>query len=83
MLLHCNPYCCCSLTGMYGHIAALARAVKKGVDSVEGMEGVLYQVSNLAAGAPTAGPVQLWSYPVGLGESTSSSSFTQPFHVTQ
>jgi hypothetical protein len=32
---------------MYGHIAALARAVKKGVDSVEGMEGVLYQVRPL------------------------------------
>lgn len=30
--------------GMYGHIATLAREVKKGVDSVEGMEGVLYQV---------------------------------------
>lgn len=30
--------------GMYGHIAAMARAVKKGVDSVEGVEGVLYQV---------------------------------------
>jgi NAD(P)H dehydrogenase (quinone) len=30
---------------MYGHIAAMARAVKKGVDSVEGVEGVLYQVA--------------------------------------
>jgi NAD(P)H dehydrogenase (quinone) len=30
---------------MYGHIAKLAQAVKKGVDSVEGMEGVLYQVA--------------------------------------
>lgn len=30
---------------MYGHIEALARAVKKGIDSVEGVEGVLYQVA--------------------------------------
>jgi hypothetical protein len=30
--------------GMYGHIAAMARAVKKGIDSVDGVEGVLYQV---------------------------------------
>lgn len=30
---------------MYGHIAAMARAVKKGIDSVEGVEGVLYQVA--------------------------------------
>lgn len=29
---------------MYGHIAAMARAVKKGVDSVDGVEGILYQV---------------------------------------
>jgi len=34
-----------SCAGMYGHIAAMACAVKKGVDSVEGVEGVLYQVS--------------------------------------
>jgi NAD(P)H dehydrogenase (quinone) len=32
----------------YGHIAAMARAVKKGVDSVEGAEGVLYQVGVFA-----------------------------------
>eukprot|EP00775_Hariotina_reticulata_P002619 gene2619-2920_t len=30
---------------MYGHISKLAQAVKKGVDSVEGVEGVLYQVA--------------------------------------
>ncbi|KAF6265674.1 flavo protein-like protein [Scenedesmus sp. NREL 46B-D3] len=30
---------------MYGHIASLARAVKQGVDSVEGVEGILYQVA--------------------------------------
>ncbi len=33
---------------MYGHIAAMARAVKKGVDSIEGVEGVLYQVGSSA-----------------------------------
>lgn len=30
---------------MYGHVEKLARAVKQGVDSVEGLEGVLYQVA--------------------------------------
>ncbi|WIA14475.1 hypothetical protein OEZ85_002998 [Tetradesmus obliquus] len=30
---------------MYGHIAAMAKAVKQGVDSVEGVEGVLFQVA--------------------------------------
>ncbi|KIZ02184.1 Trp repressor binding protein [Monoraphidium neglectum] len=30
---------------MYGHVQALARAAKEGIDSVEGMEGVLYQVA--------------------------------------
>jgi hypothetical protein len=30
---------------MYGHVQALARAAKEGIDSVEGMEGVLYQVN--------------------------------------
>lgn len=29
----------------YGHIAALAKAMKEGIDSVEGVEGVLYQVA--------------------------------------
>ncbi|KAI4298370.1 hypothetical protein L6164_031941 [Bauhinia variegata] len=29
---------------MYGHVESLARSVKKGVDSVEGVEGVLYRV---------------------------------------
>lgn len=28
----------------YGHVAALARAVKRGIDAVDGVEGVLYQV---------------------------------------
>lgn len=39
----CHPLRRCP-AGMYGHIAAMARAVKKGIDSVEGVEGVLYQV---------------------------------------
>jgi NAD(P)H dehydrogenase (quinone) len=30
---------------MYGHIGALAKALKEGVDSVDGVEGVLYQVA--------------------------------------
>lgn len=30
---------------MYGHIYKLAQQVKEGIDSVEGMEGVLYQAS--------------------------------------
>jgi NAD(P)H dehydrogenase (quinone) len=30
---------------MYGHVARMAAAVKKGVDSVEGVEGILYQVA--------------------------------------
>ena len=29
---------------MYGHVESLARSLKKGVDSVEGVEGVLYRV---------------------------------------
>jgi hypothetical protein len=29
---------------MYGHVEKLARQVKAGVDSVAGVEGVLYQV---------------------------------------
>lgn len=29
---------------MYGHVESLAREMKKGVDSVEGVEGVLYRV---------------------------------------
>jgi multimeric flavodoxin WrbA len=28
----------------YGHIYTMAKAVKEGVDSVEGCEGILYQV---------------------------------------
>jgi NAD(P)H dehydrogenase (quinone) len=28
---------------MYGHVEALARAIKQGIDSVDGVEGVLYQ----------------------------------------
>lgn len=28
----------------YGHVRTMARAVKKGVDSVQGAQGVLYQV---------------------------------------
>ncbi|XP_028798480.1 probable NAD(P)H dehydrogenase (quinone) FQR1-like 1 [Neltuma alba] len=30
---------------MYGHVESLAREIKKGVDSVEGVEGVLYRVA--------------------------------------
>lgn len=30
---------------MYGHVEALAREVKRGVDAVEGVEGVLYRVA--------------------------------------
>eukprot|EP00878_Enallax_costatus_P021681 GHUV01022971.1.p1 GENE.GHUV01022971.1~~GHUV01022971.1.p1 ORF type:complete len:180 (+),score=22.36 GHUV01022971.1:70-609(+) len=33
---------------MYGHIDKMARVVKKGVDSIEGVEGVLYQVNMLS-----------------------------------
>lgn len=29
---------------MYGHVESLARSLKKGVDSVDGVEGVLYRV---------------------------------------
>lgn len=29
---------------MYGHVEGLARRMKRGVDSVEGVEGVLYRV---------------------------------------
>lgn len=29
---------------MYGHVESLARSVKKGVDSIDGVEGVLYRV---------------------------------------
>lgn len=29
---------------MYGHVESLARSLKKGVDSIEGVEGVLYRV---------------------------------------
>jgi len=29
---------------MYGHVLTLAKKVKEGVDSVEGVEGILYQV---------------------------------------
>ncbi|KAJ1440334.1 Flavoprotein-like superfamily [Sesbania bispinosa] len=29
---------------MYGHVESLARCLKKGVDSIEGVEGVLYRV---------------------------------------
>jgi hypothetical protein len=32
------------IAGTYGHVEKLARALKEGVDSVEGVEGVLYQV---------------------------------------
>lgn len=50
---------------MYGHIAALARSVKKGVDSIEGMEGVLYQVRPLPCNcAPNA--CNLWAVPAQL-----------------
>lgn len=30
---------------MYGHIYTLAKAIKEGIDSVDGVEGVLYQVA--------------------------------------
>ncbi|KAK4284689.1 hypothetical protein QN277_001484 [Acacia crassicarpa] len=30
---------------MYGHVESLAREIKKGVDSIEGVEGVLYRVA--------------------------------------
>jgi hypothetical protein len=36
----------------YGHIYTMAKAVKEGVDSVEGCEGVLYQVSWRPSEAP-------------------------------
>ncbi|XP_061355441.1 probable NAD(P)H dehydrogenase (quinone) FQR1-like 2 isoform X2 [Gastrolobium bilobum] len=29
---------------MYGHVEALAKSLKKGVDSIEGVEGVLYRI---------------------------------------
>ena len=32
------------LIRMYGHIKGMAEAIKKGVDSVEGCEGVIFQV---------------------------------------
>lgn len=31
----------------YGHVATLARAMKEGIDAVDGVEGVLYQVGDL------------------------------------
>ena len=34
---------------MYGHVATLAKAIKEGVDSVPGCEGVLYQVHQRCA----------------------------------
>lgn len=30
---------------MYGHVESLARSLKKGVDSIDGVEGVLYRVA--------------------------------------
>lgn len=39
--------CCVSLLtflSMYGHIKTMAEAVKKAIDSVDGCEGVIYQV---------------------------------------
>lgn len=45
---------------MYGHIAKMAEAVKEGVDSVEGCEGVLFQVrlKNLWPTRPQLCPAQ-------------------------
>lgn len=35
----------------YGHIYQMAKAIKEGVDSVEGCEGILYQVCSACLGA--------------------------------
>jgi hypothetical protein len=35
---------CTVYYSMYGHVGKMAAAVKAGVDSVDGVEGVLYQV---------------------------------------
>lgn len=42
------------IAGTYGHVEKLARALKEGVDSVEGVEGVLYQVRSGDAGLVVA-----------------------------
>lgn len=34
----------------YGHVSALAKAMKEGIDSVDGVEGVLYQVAETLPG---------------------------------
>jgi hypothetical protein len=38
------PQTCHHGLAMYGHVATMAAAVKKGVDSVDGVEGIIFQV---------------------------------------
>lgn len=52
--LICPLPACALPPAMYGHVARMAQAVKQGVDSVEGVEGVLYQVG--ARSAPGVRP---------------------------
>ena len=35
---------------MYGHIKGMAESVKKGIDAIEGCEGVIYQVREQTMG---------------------------------
>ena len=50
---------------MYGHIKGMAESVKKGIDAIEGCEGVIYQVREqtmVRRGSRWGRASQVWLY---------------------